>query len=176
MEPHSRGRRDLTFHPPSSSSPRLFSCLSTTMSFSLKFHCYPPDALQVCSTAHEKTLAFHIHKVETSIQRPHEYWSLNGFPEDSTSRGKLDLYSWHVHRMTSERCAFEPQMPCGYIQGGKNCYQHRHGPLLICKLHSAIFYFFCYLFTDSPPSYTNIHHDCRGLMERTTKQHLPKSV
>lgn len=74
-----------------------------------------------------------------------------------------------VHRQASERCAFEPLMPRGHIQGGKNCYQQRHEPLLISKHHSVFF-------TDSPRSYTNTQHACRGLMESTTKLHLPKSV
>lgn len=57
---------------------------------------------------------------------------------------------------------------------------------LIWMHHSSFFLFFLSysllplptfrLNTDSPPSYANVLHDCRGLMQRTTKLHLPKSV
>lgn len=51
---------------------------------------------------------------------------------------------------------------------------------LIWKHHSSLFFLsysllplptFC-LNTDSPPSYANVLHDCRGLMQRTTKTAL----
>lgn len=57
---HTRGRRDLTFHPPSSSSPHLVSCVCSTVPFSLKFHRYSPMLVKWFPHPHMQHIQLHM--------------------------------------------------------------------------------------------------------------------